>query len=180
MAGNKKRIRPAHAIALVGISAATVECGKLALAAIPNVEVVTLLLALYGYVFGWIGVVSAFVFVSIEPMIYGFGTWVVGYLIYWPLVAAVFALLGRLRVKNVFIITGTAVLLTVFFGVLTSFVDLGLLSGFHDNILARFAVYYARGVWFYVAQTVTNAVLFPLLFRFLAGRLTVIRKSMLR
>ena len=80
----------AKAIALVGVTAATVECGKLVLSALPNIEVVTLLLALYGYVFGWYGVLSALVFVSIEPLIYGFGTWLPAYLIYWPLVALVF------------------------------------------------------------------------------------------
>ena len=59
-----KRLSPARALALVGISAATVECGKLALMALPNIEVVTLLLALYGYVFGPLGVAAAVVHAS--------------------------------------------------------------------------------------------------------------------
>ena len=46
-------------IAYVAVSAATVTAGKLALSALPNVEVVTLLLASYGYVFGPGGVLSA-------------------------------------------------------------------------------------------------------------------------
>ena len=65
---NSIRISPARNIALVGIMAATVECAKLALAFLPNVEVVTLLLALYGYVFGYLGFAAAIVFVSIEPL----------------------------------------------------------------------------------------------------------------
>ena len=63
-------------VATVGICAATIECAKLALAALPNVEVVTLLCALYGYTFGWWGVLSTVVFVCIEPIIWGFGSWV--------------------------------------------------------------------------------------------------------
>ena len=41
------KFHPARAAALVGIMAATVECGKLALSFLPNVEVVTLLIALF-------------------------------------------------------------------------------------------------------------------------------------
>ena len=77
----------ARAIALVGIMAATLECGKLVLSFIPNVEVVTLLVALYGYVFGGLGIIAAAVFVCIEPLIWGFGSWFITYIIYWPLVA---------------------------------------------------------------------------------------------
>jgi hypothetical protein len=170
-----KRATPARMIALVGIMAATVECGKLALSFLPNVEVVTLLLALYGYVFGLLGVVAALVFVSIEPLIYGFNTWVVSYYLYWPLVSLVFMLFAKLKVKNRFILTAGAVLLTAWFGVLSTLVDLGILSGFFDNFLYRFSIYYARGAVFYIIQMACNAVLFPLLFKFLAGKLERIK-----
>ena len=62
-------------VALIGVMAASVECAKLALSFIPNVEVVSLLLALYGYVFGWMGVVCAFVFVLTEILVWGVGSW---------------------------------------------------------------------------------------------------------
>jgi len=176
---NSRRISPARKIALVGIMAATVECAKLALAFLPNIEAVTLLLALYGYVFGFSGFFAAVVFVSIEPLIYGFNTWVVSYYLYWPLVSLVFMLLAKLKVKNRWLITGAAVILTAWFGVLTSLVDIGLLSGFFDKFAYRFAVYYARGVVFYAVQIVCNAVLFPLLFRFLANKLEGIKKQFL-
>jgi energy-coupling factor transport system substrate-specific component len=151
--------------------AATVECAKLALAFLPNVEVVTLLLALYGYVFGPLGFAAAIVFVSIEPLIYGFNTWVVSYYLYWPLVSLVFMLLAKLKVKNRWILTLVAVILTAWFGVLTTLVDIGLLSGFFDNFAYRFAVYYARGAVFYALQVASNLVLFPLLFRTLSEKL---------
>ena len=172
---NTNRTSPAKIIALVGIMAASVECAKLALMFLPNIEAVTLLLALYGYIFGIWGVVSAVVFVCIEPMLFGFGSWVVSYFIYWPLVALVFMILGRLRVKNRLILTGTAVLLTFFFGILTSLVDLGLFSGFFENFLERFLIYYARGVYFYIAQIITNLVLFLFLFKPLCKKLAKIK-----
>ena len=113
----------ARAIALVGISAATLECGKLVLSFLPNFEIVTLLCALYGYVFGWYGVAAAAVFVCIEPLIWGFGSWLVTYIIYWHLVAFAFMILRGKGVKNRLIITASAVGLTVLFGVLSSLVD---------------------------------------------------------
>ena len=166
----------AKAIALVGVTAATVECGKLVLSALPNIEVVTLLLALYGYVFGWYGVLSALVFVSIEPLIYGFGTWLPAYLIYWPLVALVFMLLGKIKLKNRWLITAVAVGMTFLFGLLTSLIDVGLLSGNFDNFLYRFGSYYARGIPFYAIQLACNAVLFPCFFLFLSDKLAVMRR----
>ena len=154
-------------VALVGIMAATVECGKLALAALPNIEVVTLLIALYSYVFGWRGVAASVVFVIIEPLIYGFGSWVVAYFIYWPLLAVVFFLLGRMKIKNRFSLTAIALVMTVFFGVLSSLVDIGLFSGSFDNFLYRFGIYYLRGIPFYLLQIGCNAVLFLFIFPFL-------------
>ena len=174
---SKPRRSPARTIALVGIMSASLECVKLALAVLPNIEAVTILLALYGYVFGYLGIISALVFVSIEPLIYGFGTWVVSYYLYWPLVALVFMLLGKAKIKQRFLLGGVAVLLTVWFGVLTCLIDMGLLSGFFDNFWGRFGVYYLRGIPFYIAQTVCNAVLFLLLFPYLSGKLETIKQK---
>jgi hypothetical protein len=171
----KRRRNPAYNVALVGIMAATVECGKLALAVLPNIEVVTILLALYGYVFGIYGIAAAFIFVSIEPLIYGFGTWLPAYFIHWPLVAIVFMLLGKAKMKNRWVITAVAILLTFFFGVLTSIFDVGLLSGNFDRFFYRFGVYYARGIVFYAIQIACNTVLFSLCFRFFADKLSMMR-----
>ncbi len=161
----------AQKVALVGIMAATVECGKLVLVAVPNVEVVTLLLAIYGYAFGWLGMLAAAVFVCIEPVIWGFGSWMVSYFIYWPLVAFVFLMLGRARVKNRFILAFIAVGMTAFFGVLTSLIDVGLFMGRFDNFVYRFSIMYMRGVTFYLTQMICNAILFLTVFPFLSKKL---------
>lgn len=158
--------------------AATLECGKLALAALPNFEVVTLLCGIYGYVFGPLGVIASLVFVAIEPLIWGFGTWIISYIIYWPLVSVVFFLLSRFKVKSRVILTAAALILTLFFGVLTSLVDVGLFSGSYENFFYRFSVYYARGVVFYAIQLGANAILFPLLFPYLSSRLGALRSRM--
>ena len=166
----------AFRVALTGICAALIEGVKLALAFIPNVEGVTLLTALFGYCFGWTGVLASVIFVSIEPLIYGYNTWVISYYLYWPLVAIVFMVLGKIRVRNRLILTATAVLLTVWFGVLTSLVDVGLFTGIWKNFWYRFRIYYLRGTWFYVVQIVCNAVVFPFLFRPLSSLLDQARR----
>lgn len=152
-------------LVLIALMAATLEVGKFTLSFLPNVEVVTLFCALFGYVFGCAGVIATLVFIAIEPLIYGFGTWMISYCLYWPMVAIIFMLLGRANVRSRVILTSIAVLLSAWFGVLTSLVDVGLFSGYFDRFFDRFAIYYIRGISFYVTQIICNAVLFPLLFR---------------
>ena len=166
--------------ALVGMMAASIECTKLLLAAVPNVEGVSLLIALYSYVFGWAGVLSAFVFVCIEPLVWGMGTWFISYLIYWPLLALVFLFLGRVRVSNRFAVTGIVVLMTFLFGILTSLVDIGLFSGSFDNFFYRFGIYYARGIVFYALHIGSNLVIFLFVFSSLRRFLTKIKLKILR
>ena len=162
---NKRRTLSAtKSIALVGMMAASIECAKLVLATIPNVEAVSLLIALYSYVFGWVGILSAFVFVCIEPLVWGMGTWFVSYLIYWPLLALIFFILGRVKISNRFAVTGIAVIMTFFFGILTSLVDIGLFSGSFDRFFYRFGIYYARGVVFYALHICSNLVIFLFIF----------------
>ncbi len=168
---SKKFLSAAYSVTLVGIMAATVECGKLVFASLPNIEVVTLLLAIYGFVFGWLGVLASLVFVCIEPLIWGFGTWMISYFIYWPLVPLVFMLLRATRVKNRFVFASVAVVMTALFGVITSLVDVGLFMGMFDRFFYRFAILYARGIPFYVTQIACNAVLFVTVFPFLSKKL---------
>ena len=164
-----------RAVCRIGLMAAVIECAKLVLMALPNIEVVTLCIAVFSFVFGWQGLVATLIFVIIESLLWGFGTWVISYIIYWPLVATVFLLIGRVsfkrRLSKIFIATASALLLTVLFGVISSLVDVGLFSGSYDRFFERFAIYYARGVVFYVLQLATNAVVFPILFHPLTQKL---------
>lgn len=67
--------------------AAMLELGKMALNAIANVEVVTLLILLFSRRFGWRVFPSVFAFIGLEFMIFGFGIWSISYLYVWPLLA---------------------------------------------------------------------------------------------
>lgn len=166
----------ARAVALVGIMAATLECGKLVLSALPNIEVVSLLCALYGYVFGIYGVIASAVFVLIEPLIWGFGSWLIYYIIYWPLLALVFMLLAENGVSHRLPITAVAVGMTIFFGIISSVVDCAFYLGINESYFVNLPIYYLRGLPFYIAQLATNIALFPSLFKLLAGRLGKIKQ----
>ena len=171
---NKLKI-DAKTVAFVGVMAATLECGKLVLSFLPNIEVVTILTALYGYVFGWLGVAAAMVFVCVEPLIYGFGSWIITYIIYWPLVAFIFMLLSRRGVKNRWLLTVVAVGMTVCFGILSSTIDTAILLGVNGAYFKNLIIYYLRGAVFYTVQILCNAALFPTVFLFLAEKLRIIK-----
>ena len=154
----------AREIATAAVATALLSGGKWALAAIPNVEVVTLLCAVYGYTLGLTGLVAVYAFVAIETAIWGFGSWVLTYFLHWPLVCVSFRLLALARKEPGRILpTVLAFALTVCFSLSSSLVDVTFFLGWEDHP-ARFAVYYLRGIPFYVAQVVCNLVLFPTLF----------------
>lgn len=162
-------------IAVSAMYAALLVGGKEALAALPNIEVVTLLVATCAYVWGPIAVFPAVnVFVAVDMAIWGVNTWIISYFIHWNFVALCFWLLSKFRCKhkalNVTVATVAAVFVTVLFGVLTSFVDVlvgytgaGFFVDF-DNVLSRFAVMYTAGVPFFVTQILCNLVLFAVAF----------------
>ena len=165
-------------IAVIALMAATLSGGKTALSFVPNVEIVTVLIALYAYVFGLSYVFPCvLVFVPAEIFIWGLNTWVVSYYIYWPTVAFVFSVLGKRQAK-LFAVTLSAVILTLFFGVLTSLIDVGLLTGSFDNFWHRFAVMYARGIVFFAVHVFSNLIVFLALFNPLKKTLEKLKKQL--
>ena len=162
-------------IAVSALFAALLVGGKEALAVLPNIEVVTLLIALCAYVWGPIVVFPAVnVFIAVDMAIWGVNTWIISYLIHWNTVAVVFWLLGKARFKHkaveIVIATLAATILTTLFGVVTSAVDTligytgkGFFVDF-DNFFHRFAVMYVSGGSFYITQIVCNLVLFAVVF----------------
>lgn len=162
-------------IAVSALYAALIVGGKEALAVLPNIEVVTLLVAVCAYVWGLQVVFPAVnVFIAVDVAIWGVNTWIISYLIHWNTVAVCFWLLGKARFKHraveVTAATALAVALTTLFGVVTSAVD--VLVGFtgkgffvdFDNVLYRFGVMYTAGASFYIAQIVCNLALFAVAF----------------
>ena len=172
-------MKTAKGIATIAVMAATLSGGKMVMSVLPNIEPVTILIALYATVFGFAYVLPATaVFVVLDVLVYGFNTWVVSYFIYWPLVAFTFALVNK-KPKGVWANVLTAVLLTLFFGVLTSLVDVGLFMGSFDQFWQRFGVMYARGIPFFATHVVSNFALFLICYKPLCKALTKTKKQFL-
>lgn len=82
-------------IAVTGVMIATLEAAKQAMAVIPNVELVTLLIILYTLYFGRQVFYAIAAFVLLEGCLYGFGIWWVSYLYIWHLLAVVVRLFRK-------------------------------------------------------------------------------------
>lgn len=153
-------------IVIIALFAAMLTGGKLALMAIPNVEIVTILIILYAYSFGGkIALPATMVFCIIEGVLFGMNTWLISYFIYWPLLAILSALLAKASItKPIFyIILGTV--MTAFFGVITSTVDAIVSSSIaHINFFVLFAAIYARGILFYITHVVSNLIFITIAF----------------
>ena len=107
---------------------------KVVMAGLPNIEPVTLSLLIYGAVFGWKALYPAYVYVAMEILTFGLGTWNICYLYIWAIpVAAAIAL------KNMRSSLGWAVVSGAF-GLL-----FGALCGIVDVFIGGFA--YAAAKW---------------------------------
>lgn len=144
-------------------------------ALIPNVETVTLLIALCAYCWGLaIALPAVNVFICVDTAIWGFGTWVFSYVVHWNAVALCFWALSKLRpsgkLAQTAAATALAVVVTMLFGVQTTVID--TLIGWTGNGLywdaeqfgARFAAMYVSGVGYYAVQVVSNLALFAVAF----------------
>ena len=148
--------------------------------AIPNVEIVTLLIMLYAACFKpQITFIATAVYILIECSIWGLNTWVVAYIIHWNFVAfGTFLLAHVFKFKNRFIYLAFTILVTIAFGVLTTTIDaIVSASKSRFTFAAFFVVIYMRGIYFYIVHVVGNAAFNITLFAPLRDLLTKLMKK---
>ena len=152
-------------IVRIAFMAAMLTAFKFALSFIPNVEVVTLMICVYGSAMGLAYALPAtLVFCTVEIAIYGVGSWVLLYYVYWTLLATVSSLLlkgGRTPLAVIIGIVGSLI-----FGVLSACCDtLFCVANLAPAYLGRYWVaYYIRGLYFDVVHTISNAVILAVLY----------------
>jgi len=83
----ERNFGPAKDVALVGMMVAVIEACKLAMSALPNVELTSFWIILFVLCFGRRVLPAIPAFILIEGLIYGFGLWWFMYLYAWPLLA---------------------------------------------------------------------------------------------
>lgn len=150
----------------VAVMAASLTVLKLALSFIPNVEAVTLLIICYASTFGARRTMTAtMIFCTVEILLYGFGSWVILYYIYWNALAFTAALC--LKKPSPVVAVVVAVVFTAFFGVLSTAIDVMFagVNGVPKSELGYlFSAYYIRGAWFYIVHVVSNFCIVTVLY----------------
>ena len=162
-------------IASLAVMAALLVCGKLALDFIPNVEVVSLFCALFGYVFGPCAMIPVTVFCLISGAYWGYGLWVITYLIHFNSIVIVYFLLSKKSLNKPYITAPIICVMTFLFGITDAFL-VTIMLGF-DDFVYRFSAYYARGVVFVLVHIVSNTIVFTLLFGVLEKLLTRLKEK---
>lgn len=162
-----KKFTGAARVAYVALFAATLTGGKFALSFLPNIEIVTVLILVYGSVFGvWYVLPATIVFCLTETLLYGFGTWVVSYFIYWNTLGVLAAVL--LKKQKMWQALILAVCSTLFFGVLTTATDVTIMclsQNTAKDFFNIFAAKYVLGVVFYALHLASAVATVTILYK---------------
>ncbi len=101
-AGRPEKVHPkkynamtVHEIVLYALLAALLLVVQVALAFLPNIELVSVLLIVYARVMGRKTLIPLYVFVLAEGLLYGFGIWWINYLYIWTILVIAVILLRR-------------------------------------------------------------------------------------
>lgn len=84
-------------LCLMALMGVLLVASKEALAFLPNIELVTLLIVLFTLTFGRLSIGAVAVFLLLQGLLYGFGFWWVMYLYIWPLLALLAWLFRRMK-----------------------------------------------------------------------------------
>lgn len=121
-------------MALFGVLGALTFALQVAMAPLPNIEPVSLLVMIFAAVFGWKCLYPVYVFVAMEILFYGISTWNIYYLYVWTVLASGAIVLRKSRNPL------TWAMLSGVFGL-----AFGALCGIVDIFIGGFA--YAASKW---------------------------------
>lgn len=164
-------------IVRIAILAALLTAGKLALSFIPNVEVVTLLVIVYGSALGLgYALPATLVFCAVEMAIYGIGSWNLLYFVYWPLLGAVSSALRGRRLPLAMIIGAVG---SALFGVLDASIYCLVIAGnlAPAKLGQYFVAYYLKGVPFDIVHVISSVATVGILYVPLVRALNVAMRS---
>ena len=159
-----------YRLVMVAVMTAVLEAAKFALNAIPNVELISLLLMVFTTHFGWKDTMnSALLFAVIESIWWGISIWTITYFYVWPLLVLICSRLD----DSVSVLFRSFVLglFGLLFGLLCTFPTL-LTAG-----LSAAVAWWIAGIPFDLIHGVSNFVLCLLLYRPLVHALARIRKA---
>jgi energy-coupling factor transport system substrate-specific component len=142
---------------LFGVLGALTFALKFAMAGLPNIEPVSLMVILFAVCFSWKALYPVYLYVALEILVYGLGQWNLCYLYVWTVLAVVAILFRKMEHP-----LGWALLSAVFgllFGALCGIVDI-FIGGF-----GYAAAKWVSGIPFDLLHCGGNFVITLLLFR---------------
>ena len=141
---------------LFGMLGALTFALKVAMAGLPNIEPVSLTLLIYAVVFGWKALYPTYIYVIMEILYFGLGTWNICYFYIWPILVVAGICMKKMRAS-----LGWAVLSGAYglaFGALCGIVDI-FIGG-----LGYAVTKWVSGIPFDISHGVGNFVLALILF----------------
>ena len=159
------RILTAKDIALIGLMVAVIEACKMALSALPNVELTTFWIMMFTIFLGWKILFAVPVFLLIEGMIYGFGIWGAMYLYIWPLLAGITWIIRKK--DSVWIYSIVSAAFGLCFGFLCSicYFVIGWVNGGIQSGLIMAFNWWIAGIPFDIIHCVANFILMFVLYK---------------
>lgn len=97
MAGSTPQAERIRRLVFLGLLGALLFSLKMAMAQLPNIEPVSLLVMLLAVRFGWEGLYAVYLYVFLEFAVWGPGLWNISYLYVWLLLFAAARALRRMR-----------------------------------------------------------------------------------
>ena len=151
---NKLTIREITLFAILG---ALTFALQVAMAPLPNIEPVSLLVMIFAAVFGWKCLYAVSVFVVMEILFYGISTWNIYYLYVWAVLALGAIMIRKQRSSLIWAMLSGA--FGLFFGALCGIVDI-FIGGF-----GYAAAKWVSGIPFDLAHCAGNFVIALVAFR---------------
>ena len=139
---------------LISFLASGLFVSQVALAPLPNVQIVSLLFIIYAFIIPMPALMLvAILFSLLQMLFWGMGDWVLGYLWIWPVWVMFIYLFKRYNADSAERWASLNALWGVIFGFLFA-VHHGVLYGFHTMF-----AYYLRGISFDIIHMVSNYIL---------------------
>lgn len=152
-------MKATHRIILIGLLSALLVVVQVSLAAIPNVELVSLLLLMYAITLPLsMSLTIAIVFATLQALVWGMGDWVIGYYWIWPFWVVLVYLLRHMNKTNEYRWALLSGLWGFLFGILFA-VNHGVLYGLNYSV-----AYWLKGISFDIIHAISNYIVIIILF----------------
>ncbi len=153
-------MKPTLKIVLIGLFSGLLVVLQVALAPLPNIELVTFLMLMYTLFLPFsMSILIVLVFVTLEMLTWGMGDWVIGYYWIWLVWIGLVYTLKPILKQNHF----SWALLSGFWGILFGMlfaINHGFFYGFKFSL-----IYWIKGISFDIIHTISNYIIVLVLFK---------------